>query len=193
MIPFNIHFAFLGSFLDVKGIEDVTTTVYIGQAAEMVLMLLVTVCIRKFGIKWSLVAGLAALAVRYVAYYLGTGDLMAGVYIGLLVHGIIFGFFVVGGQVYVGKVAPPKMQGEAQGFYGLVTFGLGTLLGTFVNDAMIKYYTDPVQKVVNGKSKTILEGSWDKIWLITTVISVVLLVLMLIFFNPKCDKEAKEA
>ncbi len=186
MIPFNIHFAFLGDFLAAKGFKLVTFTTYIGQAAEMILMLLVTVCIRKFGVKWSLVAGLAALAVRYVAYYLGAGDMVAAIYLGILVHGIIFGFFVVGGQVYVGKVAPPEMQGQAQGFYGLVTFGLGTLLGTFVNNRMINHYTSRTDAGV-------LEGSWDRIWLISTALSVVLLILMVIFFNPKCDAEGRHS
>ena len=82
------------------------------------------------------------------------------------------------------------MQGQAQGFYGLVTFGLGTLVGTFANDALIKYYTEPVEKVVDGATKTILEGSWDKVWLVSTAISLVLLVAMALFFKPKGDKEA---
>jgi hypothetical protein len=104
MIPFNIHFVFLGDFLAAKGFKLLTFTTYIGQAAEILLMLLVTVCLRKFGVKWSIVAGLAALVVRYGAYYLGAGDMVSAIYIGILVHGIIFGFFIVGGQVYVGKV-----------------------------------------------------------------------------------------
>lgn len=182
MIPFNIHFAFLGDFLAAKGFKLVTFTSYIGQAAEMILMLMVTVCIRKFGVKLSIIAGLVALVVRYIAYYLGAGDMVAAIYLGILVHGIIFGFFVVGGQVYVGKVAPPEMQGQAQGFYGLVTFGLGTLLGTFVNNTMINHYTTRTDAGV-------LEGSWDKVWLVSTAISVVLLVLMAIFFNPKIEEK----
>ena len=189
MVPFNIHFAFLGDFLAAKGFKLLTAINYIGQGAEMFLMLLVTVCMRKFGVKWSIVTGLVALVIRYIAYYLGAGDMVALIYLGILVHGIIFGFFVVGGQVYVGKVAPAAMQGQAQGFYGLTTFGLGSLLGTFVNNRLINGYTEPVEKVVDGATKTILEGSWDKVWLVTTVISVVLLVAMVVFFNPKVDKE----
>jgi nucleoside transporter len=186
MVPFNIHFAFLGDFLAAKGFKLVTFTTYIGQAAEMIIMLLVTVCLRKFGVKWSIVAGLAALVIRYIAYYLGAGDMVAAIYIGILVHGIIFGFFVVGGQVYVGKVAPEGMQAQAQGFYGLVTFGLGSLLGTFFNNSLINHYTDRTDAGV-------LQGSWDKVWLVSTAISVVLLVVMALLFNPKCDKETAEA
>ncbi|MDA3927156.1 MAG: MFS transporter [Kiritimatiellae bacterium] len=186
MIPFNIHFVFLGDFLAAKGFKLLTFTTYIGQAAEILLMLLVTVCLRKFGVKWSIVAGLAALVVRYGAYYLGAGDMVSAIYIGILVHGIIFGFFIVGGQVYVGKVAPPEMQAQAQGFYGLVMFGLGSFLGTFVNNRMINFYTERTDAGV-------LQGSWDKVWLVSMGISIAMLIVMVIFFNPKCDKETAEA
>jgi nucleoside transporter len=182
MVPFNIHFAFLSDFLKAKGFELLTATNYIGQAAEMGFMLLVTVAMRKFGVKWSIVAGLVAMVVRYGAYYLGAGDLLAPVYVGILVHGIIFGFFIVGGQIFVGKSAPADMQSQAQGFYGLMTFGFGSLVGTFANDALIRHYTA-------RNDAGVLVGSWDKIWLVTLACSVVLLVVMAVFFNPKLEEK----
>jgi nucleoside transporter len=178
MIPFNIHFAFLSDFLAAKGFKLLTATNYIGQAGEMGFMLLVTVAMRKFGVKWSLVAGLTAMVVRYAAYYLGAGDMEPAIYVGILVHGIIFGFFIVGGQVYIGKAAPAGMQGQAQGFYALMTFGVGSLIGTFVNNAMINSYT-------SRNAEGLLIGAWDKVWLISAASSIVLLVIMVALFNPK--------
>ena len=186
MIPFNIHFAFLSDFLAAKGFKLLTATNYIGQAAEMGFMLLVTVAMRKFGVKWSIIAGLAAMVVRYAAYYLGTGDMQAAIYVGILVHGIIFGFFVVGGQVYVGKTAPANMQGQAQGFYALMTFGVGSLIGTFANNAMINCYT---KRNADG----LLVGEWDKVWLITAGCSVVLLIVMAMLFNPKPETQTESS
>jgi sugar phosphate permease len=137
---------------------------------------------RMFGVKWSIVAGLVAMVVRYGAYYLGAGDMLAPVYVGILVHGIIFGFFIVGGQVFVGKSAPADMQGQAQGFYGLMTFGFGSLIGTFANNALINHYT-------TRNAEGVLVGSWDKVWLVTLACSVVLLVVMALLFNPKIDEK----
>lgn len=185
MIPFNIHFSFLADFLAAKGFKLLTATNYIGQAGEMGFMLLVTVAMRKFGVKWSIVAGLAAMVIRYGAYYLGAGDMLSAIYVGILLHGIIFGFFVVGGQVYVGKMAPPAMQGQAQGFYALMTFGVGSLVGTFVNNALINNYTA-------RNAQGLLVGEWDKVWMITAASSVVLLVVLVSLFNPKPD-DLKEA
>ena len=178
MIPFNIHFSFLGGFLTSKGIEDVTTVQYIGQAAEVFCILAVTWAMRKFGVKWSIVAGLAALAIRYVAYYLAVGVLTELLYIGILIHGIVFGFLVIGGQVYVGKTAKPEMQGQAQGFYAMMAFGIGGVIATFVSDALITYYTEAEV------------CSWDKVWLVTLAISVVCLVVMALFFNPKKEEQS---
>jgi nucleoside transporter len=184
MIPFNIHFAFLSDFLAAKGFKLLTATNYIGQAAEMGFMLLVTVAMRKFGVKWSIIAGLAAMVLRYAAYYLGTGDMQAAIYVGILVHGIIFGFFIVGGQVYVGKTAPADMQGQAQGFYALMTFGVGSLIGTFANNSMINCYT-------KRNAEGLLVGAWDTVWLITAAGSLVLLVVMGMLFNPKPEPQTE--
>jgi nucleoside transporter len=189
MIPFNIHFAFLGDFLSSKGFQQVTAVTYIGQAAEVFCMLLVTWAMRKFGVKWSIIAGLAALTIRYAAYYFAAGDMTSLVYIGILIHGIIFGFFVVGGQVYVGKTAPAEMQGQAQGLYALMAFGIGSFIGTFANNALINHFTDPVKRLVEGKEATLLEGSWDKVWLVTLVCALICLVVMTIFFNPKKEEQ----
>jgi nucleoside transporter len=189
MIPFNIHFAFLGDFLSSKGFQQVTAVSYIGQAAEVFCMLLVTWAMRKFGVKWSIIAGLAALTIRYAAYYFAAGDMTSLVYIGILIHGIIFGFFIVGGQVYVGKTAPAEIQGQAQGLYALMAFGIGSFIGTFANNELINHFTDPVKRLVEGKEVTLLEGSWDKVWLVTLVCSVICLVVMTIFFNPKKEEQ----
>ena len=137
---------------------------------------------RKFGVKWSIVAGLVAMVVRYGAYYLGAGDMLPAIYVGILVHGIIFGFFIVGGQVFVGKSAPAEMQGQAQGFYGLMTFGFGSLIGTFANNELINHFT-------KRNAAGVLEGAWDKVWLVTLVCSLILLVVMALLFNPKLDEK----
>lgn len=185
MIPFNIHFAFLGDFLSSKGFQQVTAVTYIGQAAEVFCMLLVTWAMRKFGVKWSIVAGLVALTIRYAAYYFAAGDMTSLVYIGILIHGVIFGFFVVGGQVYVGKTASADMQGQAQGFYALMAFGIGSFIGTFVNDALIKFYTKPE---ILQTGSTVLTGNWKMVWLVTLACSLVCLIVMTLFFNPKKEE-----
>jgi hypothetical protein len=51
---------------------------------------------------------------------------------------------------------------------------------------MINFYTERTDAGV-------LQGSWDKVWLVSMGISIAMLIVMVIFFNPKCDKETAEA
>ncbi|MFQ9020874.1 MAG: hypothetical protein ACLR6J_04985 [Parabacteroides merdae] len=37
------------------------------------------------------------------------------IYIGIIVHGLIFGLFFVGGQVYTDNVAPKEMKAQSTG------------------------------------------------------------------------------
>jgi hypothetical protein len=98
---------------------------------------------------------------------------------GILVHGIIFGFFSVGGQIYIYKVAPSDLKAQAQGFIFLVTFGLGILVVNFVSAWLISFYS------VANKLGTGQVVQWDKIWLFTSICSSVILVFFSVFFSLK--------
>ncbi len=93
-------------------------------------------------------------------------------YVAILVHGVIFGFFFVGSQVYVDKKAPPEIRAQAQGLISLLCFGVGMLIGTFINVRLIEMYTvtGPVSGIVQTTT------NWNTIWLIITAMSAVLLV-----------------
>jgi MFS family permease len=108
-------------------------------------------------------AGLVALAIRYFTLWGGIATNQTYLYyIAILVHGIIFGFFFVGGQVYVDKKAPPEIRAQAQGLIVLICFGLGMLIGTFFNVELIERYT--TDGVCN----------WNPVFVINALLSVVL-------------------
>jgi len=94
------------------------------------------------------------------------------------VHGIIFGFFFVGGQVYVDKKAPPQMRAQAQGLYVLLCYGVGQFVGTFVNVKLVAAYaTDGV-------------ANWMPVFTISTVIAAVLLVAFVALFRDDVTEKA---
>jgi len=183
MVPFTLYFS-LGSqfFLD-QGFKLVTMTMNYGQLVEIFLMLLVPLALAKFGIKWTMAAGLVALAIRYLTLWGGVAaDQTFLYYIAILVHGIIFGFFFVGGQVYVDKKAPPEIRAQAQGLIVLICFGVGMLLGTFVNVWLVQHYT--ADEVTN----------WKPIFMIATVMSAVLVgAFCLVFRDDISQKGEAEA
>jgi nucleoside transporter len=179
VIPFTLYFSLGAQFFDSQGFKLVTVTMNWGQLVEMGIMLLVPLALARFGVKWTILIGLAALLVRYVTLWGGVvSEQLPLYYVAILVHGIIFGFFFVGGQVYVDKKAPAEIRAQAQGLIVLICFGVGMLAGNFVNVKLIsKYSTDGV-------------CDWGPVFMITTIITAVLLVAFCLLFKDDVKQAA---
>lgn len=188
MIPFSLYMNYGGEFLLKSGFKLPTLVMSLGQFGEIFFMLILAVAIKKLGIKRAMLGGLLALALRYAFFWIGgTQNIPALYYIAILVHGLIFGFFIVSGQMFIDKKAPESMRSQAQGFFWLVTFGLGSFVANFTNRALITKY-----EVVIDESKNLY--SWNHLWLLALIFSVVLLVALALFFKPHLDEaEAQEA
>ncbi len=172
MIPFTLYFSLGSQFFESQGFKQVTATMNLGQLVEIFLMLLIPLAMARFGVKWTMVIGLGALAIRYVALWGGiAADQIFLYYVAILVHGIVFGFFFVGGQVYVDKKAPPEIRAQAQGLIVLACYGVGMLIGTFVNVELIERYTS--DGVCN----------WNPVFVIIAIVSAVLLVALCALFR----------
>ncbi len=181
MIPFAMYFSFFSEFLLNINTKYISVTMNWGVLAEMGFLLLVPIAIKKFGLRKVMILGLVALVIRYASFY--TGGVISQswmFYIGILVHGLIFGFFYVGGQIYIDKKAPAELKSQAQGFIFLVTFGAGLLLGNFICSEIIENF-----KITGGYN-------WDAIWGIITIASVLLLVLFMLLFKNS-DKALQKA
>jgi len=177
LIPFAMYFSYFSEFLLNINTKYISVTINWGVLFEMGFMLLIPIAIKKLGLRNVMILGLVALIIRYLVFYSG-GVLNQSwmYYIGILIHGLIFGFFYVGGQIYIDKKAPADLKGQAQGFIFLVTFGIGLLVGNFICGQIIHYYKSP-------------DGSnWNAIWGITTIMSAVLMILFVLLFR---DKEIK--
>ena len=172
LIPFAMYFSYFSEFLLDKNVKYISITMNWGVLAEMGFLLLVPPAIKRFGLQTVLNFGLLALVIRFVSFFTGgIFDQSWMNYIGILVHGLIFGFFYVGGQIYTDLRAPKAFKSQAQGFIFLVTFGAGLLVGNLLSGALIDTFSNE-------------QGyDWDTIWGITTLFSVVLLVAFGFIFN----------
>ena len=176
MIPFAMYFSFFSEFLLNINTKYISVTMNWGVLAEMGFLLLVPPAIKKFGLRKVMIFGLVALVIRYLSFYAGGAINQSWMYyIGILVHGLIFGFFYVGGQIYIDKKAPAELKSQAQGFIFLVTFGAGLLLGNVICSEIIEHF-----KLTNGYN-------WNAIWGIITLSSIALLLMFTLFFKE--DKE----
>jgi len=189
MIPFSMYWSYFSIFLEDKGFQLHSATMNWGQFVEMFVMLLVPIVLLRVGIKWTMCIGLVALVARYLFFLFGgTQDQTWMIYGGILVHGIIFSFFFVGGQIYVDKKARPQIRAQAQGLLFLLSFGIGLLVGNFFNGMLIARNT--TEELVSGGMTKVYD--WNTIWGITTAISVVLLAAFVFLFRDKLDHQGTE-
>ena len=176
LIPFAMYYSFFSEFLLNINTKYISVTMNWGVLAEMGFLLLVPLAIKRFGLRKVMIFGLVALTVRYLSFYAGGVVNQSWMYyIGILIHGLIFGFFYVGGQIYIDKKAPAELRSQAQGFIFLVTFGAGLLVGNFICSELIANF------------KNDAGYNWNAIWGITTLSSVVLLVAFIMLFKNKDD------
>jgi len=179
-IPFSLYFGYGGEFLTDIGFKNPTLSMSFGQYSEIFFTLVLASTIKKIGAKNAMLIGLAALLMRYVFFWLGG---TVGVYSGILIHGLVFGFFYVGGQIYVDMLADGAMRAQAQGFINFAAFGIGTFFANFVNRALI----DGLRITTTGPDG-VVSNNWDNVWLVAMIISAVLLLMFALF----CRKEEKK-
>jgi Na+/melibiose symporter-like transporter len=176
MIPFAMYFSYFSEFLLNIKTKFIAITINWGVLAELGFMLLIPVAIRKFGLRKVMILGLAAMLVRYASLYFGgIVDQQWMFYIGILIHGLIFGFFYVGGQIYIDKRTPGELKSQGQGFIFLVTFGLGLLVGNIIDGQIINIFLD--------NSTGVRVYNWDSIWGLTAIMSLALLVGFILLFK----------
>lgn len=183
IIPFNLYHVYGSMILADEHVRNITVTLNLGQLAEMFFLVITTSVLIKSGIKKTLIFGMIALLVRYAAFYFGaeTGQQWF-YYIGIIVHGLIFGLFYVGGQVYTDNVAPKEMKAQAQGLLFFLVWGIGFLIGTLWNGWLISIFRE------NDTC------DWPVLFLISTVFTLVLFVLFACLFKPVAlkSKETNE-
>ncbi len=131
-IPLAFYYARTNEFAsNVAFGADTPAVMALGQVSEIFFMALVPFFLARLGVKWMLLLGMLAWAVRYSLFGLFPSS-GAMVLIGIILHGICYDFFFVTGQLYTDRVAPREMRTSAQALVGLLTYGAGMLVGNYL-------------------------------------------------------------
>ncbi|PRY40125.1 nucleoside transporter [Spirosoma oryzae] len=181
-IPLSFYYAMANPSLTDGGMQNVENKMSLGQASEVIFMLLIPLAYTRLGVKKMLIVGLVAWIVRFIGF--GYGDGGSGewlLYLAIILHGVCYDFFFVTGQIYTDNKAGDKIKSSAQGLISLATYGIGMGIGSKIAGIVLDYYTRP-------------DGSkdWLGVWLVPAGIAAVVLVLFIVFFSDKKRVLAQE-
>ncbi|NNL80623.1 MAG: nucleoside permease [Flavobacteriaceae bacterium] len=174
-IPLAFYYQQANPFLSEIGVENPTGKMTIGQASEVVFMLLLPFFFKRFGFKKTILVGMLAWTIRYILFAYGNaGELAFMLIIGIALHGICYDFFFVSGQIYTDSKAGDKIKSAAQGLITLATYGVGMLIGFWVAGQISNKYL-------------VGEGAhdWENIWIFPAIFAAVVFVLFALFFKDE--------
>lgn len=178
-IPLQFYYAFTNLFLNEVGMPEPAFKMTFGQMSEIGFMLLMPWFFVRLGVKWMLLIGMAAWALRYTLFAYGdAGSMIWMLYAGIIMHGICYDFFFVTGQIYVDQRADVRIRAAAQGFIAFITLGVGQFVGSWLAGAVVQANT--LAPTANG----VAAHDWSAIWLIPAAGSVGVLLLFALLFKP---------
>lgn len=176
-IPLAAYYAYAPVFVSAAGVVDPAFKMSFGQMSEVLFMLAMPLLFVRLGVKWMLIIGMGAWALRYALFAAAAvNGVMWMIMLGILLHGICYDFFFVSGHIYVDKKATPAIRGQAQGLIIFVTYGVGMFIGAQVSGWVFN--------AVVGESAKVL-GLWQQFWIIPAVFAVAVIVMFGLLFNDK--------
>ena len=176
-IALAFYYGYAGPFLASRGVEKIGTTMSIGQWSELGFMMLLPFSLKRLGMKWVLGVGMAAWAIRYGLFSIGTP--MAVVLIGVALHGVCFDFFLAAGFIYTDEKAPASIRGSAQALFSFLVYGLGMWIGNVLSGLLAGHYT------AGGTL------DWRKFWIVPSIGAAVCLVVFLLIWRDSADRVAE--
>jgi nucleoside transporter len=178
----SITDAYKDAFIAANPGQQLPETFYVenkmslGQASEVIFMLLLPLAYSRFGIKNILIIGLLAWIARFL--FFGYGNASGSewmLYGGIILHGLCYDFFFVSGMIYTDQKAGEKIKSSAQGLIALATYGIGMLIGSLLSGVVKDQYT-------TGTGLTAITN-WKSVWMVPAGIAGAVLLLFILFFK----------
>jgi MFS family permease len=119
-------------YLERRGLPRawISTTMTLGQLAEIATLAVLPWLLRRFGVKATLMLGIAAYFLRFLSLTLDPPLWLAVA--GTVLHGVGIAGFVVGGALYIDSRCGDHVRASAQALFLVCMSGIGALLGNLM-------------------------------------------------------------
>src|SRR6185437_2619415 len=210
---YNYTGLYLGKHLNV---HDVASTMTIGQWSEMLLLPLLPLFLRRFGMKWVLAMGMLAWGLRYGIFAWGGSYAVGAFYwpviICLTLHGVCYDFFFAAGFIHVDNESPSDIKGSAQALFVFLTYGLAMWLGSELSNVVFDRNTHLEPSQIESKALTVTDWTlakgwieyqitsatsgkepvtdWTRFWAVPSIGVLIALVLFVLFFRMRSRQAA---
>ena len=196
-IPLAGYYAKGYGFVSEMGVTlfgSTTGAMSTGQMSEIFFMLIMPLCFARLGVKWMLIIGMCAWAVRYGLWGFAFGQegpmLTLPIFIGILLHGICYDFFFVTGMIYTDKKAKPEVRGQAQSLIVMLTQGLGLGIGAQAFGWWTGYCSS--ESTVDGVTVSTID--FTQFWYAPAVFAIgVMILFAVLFWDRSVDEDQDSA
>jgi MFS family permease len=131
-IPLTAFYMYSGEFFQILGDRTPSATMTTAQWSEIIAMLMLGSLMQRYHLKTLLMWGLGLSVLRFsLSGYAGFSGMAGWHLAGISLHGLCYTIYFVTAQVYLDRRVEPELRGQAQGMLGLMTSGVGPLIGAF--------------------------------------------------------------
>ncbi len=187
-IPLAFYYQETNIFLNELHVSKAASKMSFGQMSETLFMFLMPWFFARFGVKKMLAFGMAAWVLRYLLFGFGNAD--AGLWMlmaGIILHGICYDFFFVTGQIYTDEKAGERIRSSAQGMITLATYGFGMWAGFWIAGLIAD------ANAIRDTAGNLIGHHWKNIWIFPGIFAAGVLVLFLLLFRYKNNKNTAPA
>lgn len=184
--PFISHFMGVPEYAGSAVAGNATMLFSLSQISEALCVLLVGICMKRFGIRAVMISALTAWTLRFFLFAFGNpGTGLWMLVASMIVYGIAFNFFSIAGNIYMDQCCDASHRGFGQGLLMLMTNGVGASLGTIAAGAVVNRYCSwEMVPLPSGHEARLFMGDWVSPWLIFGCYALVVALLYILFFHP---------
>ncbi len=141
----NYFFPSVVAYLSEFGYPAPVALTTLNQFSELFFMAILPFCVARFGLKWVLVIGMSAWALRYFIFTLPGFQFAL---IGLLFHGMAYAFLYAASYMFGDKVAPAHLKASVQSLLAFLLLGIGQVLSGYTFGFQIDRNAPAITKTV---------------------------------------------